>query len=98
MGELCVLHQTQLWEDAQQRSVSEGELAQALEKYAKPFAVNLKVHWGLPMALREIIGAVYVLPKLQVSREQLLMRLAAAHEQNEPVAAIDKLKRLAGIS
>lgn len=50
------------------------------------------------MMLRKLIGAIFVLPSMQVCREQVLMRLAAAMNNGEPEAAIERLRRLAGIA
>ncbi|SIR97319.1 HD-like signal output (HDOD) domain, no enzymatic activity [Aquipseudomonas alcaligenes] len=97
IGELCVLLQAQQWV-ARAQDVDDNQLLSALSEHARSFAIALKTHWGLPMALRELIGAVYALPQVQVHREQVLMRLAAAICQDEPDATVDRLKHLAGIS
>jgi HD-like signal output (HDOD) protein/ActR/RegA family two-component response regulator len=100
MGELCVLYQAQEWVQSAGKSadgIDEGCLRQAIDDFAKPFAIELKARWGLPMALRELIGAVYLLPQAQVRREQVLMRLASALCNNEPAADIERLRRLAGL-
>jgi len=97
MGELCVLYHTQAWEN-QGNSLTEEALDDAFRIFAEPFAVRLKASWGLPMMLRELIGAIFVLPSMQVSREQVLMRLAAAMNNGEPEAAIERLRRLAGLA
>lgn len=95
MGELSVLFQAQLWV-AQDRTVDDNLLNKAMHDYARPFAIALKAHWGLPMQLRELIGAIYSLPRTQVRKEQVLMRLAAALCNNEPAQTIERLKHLAG--
>ena len=95
MGELCVLLQSQKWA-SQGNSLDDRLLGQAIGDFAQPFALNLKSHWGLPMALRELIGAVYALPQVQVRREQVLMRLAAALCNGESAATVERLRRLAG--
>ncbi|HIQ41857.1 MAG TPA: response regulator [Pseudomonas oleovorans] len=97
LGELCVLQQVQIW-SKQGNSIDDGAVIQACDDYAKPFAIALKAHWGVPITLRELIGAVYALPQFQVRREQVLMRLAAAMGNNEPAHVIESLKRLAGIN
>jgi HD-like signal output (HDOD) protein/ActR/RegA family two-component response regulator len=97
MGELCVLYQTQKWEN-QGNSVSEETLSHAVRDFSAPFAVRLKASWGLPMVLRELIGAIYVMPSLQVRREQVLMRLAAAMCNGEPETDVERLQRLAGLT
>jgi HD-like signal output (HDOD) protein/ActR/RegA family two-component response regulator len=97
MGELCVLYQTQKWEN-QGNSVTEETLTHAVRDFSAPFAIRLKARWGLPMVLRELIGAIYALPNRQVRREQVVMRLAAAMNNCEPEADIDRLQRLAGLT
>lgn len=97
MGELCVLYQTQKWEN-QGNTVNEEVLLHAVRDFAAPFAVRLKARWGLPMALRELIGAIYSLPPMQVRREQVVMRLAAAMNNGEPEADLERLQRLAGLA
>ncbi|MEO4048285.1 HDOD domain-containing protein [Pseudomonas sp. CAU 1711] len=96
MGELCVLLQAQVWVE-RGNPLDDNAVVQAVDRYARTFAIALKAHWGLPMALRELIGAAYALPQVQVHREQALMRLAAALCGNEPAATIERLKRLAGV-
>jgi HD-like signal output (HDOD) protein/ActR/RegA family two-component response regulator len=97
MGELCVLYQTQKWEK-QGNTVNEEVLLHAVRDFAASFAVRLKARWGLPMALRELIGAIYSLPPMQVRREQVVMRLAAAMNNGEPEADLERLQRLAGLA
>ena len=96
MGELSVLFQAQFW-TTQGRRVDDSVLNRAMRDYARSFAIALKAHWGLPMPLRELIGAIYSLPKTQVRKEQVLMRLAAAQSNGEPADTITRLKSLAGI-
>ncbi|WP_439878708.1 response regulator [Pseudomonas prosekii] len=96
IGELCVLYQTQKWEN-QGNCVTEETLTHAARDFSAPFAIRLKAQWGLPMVLRELIGAIYALPRMQVRREQVVMRLAAAINNGEPQADIDRLQRLAGL-
>lgn len=97
MGELCVLYQTRKWEN-QGNSVDEETLSYAVRDFAAPFAVRLKARWGLPMVLRELIGAIYALPPMQVRREQVVMRLAAAMNNGESEADVERLQRLAGLA
>lgn len=95
MGELSVLLQAQYW-TAQGKPIDDQLLNRALQDYARSFAIALKAQWGLPMFLRELIGAIYSLPKTQVRREQVLMRLAAALCNDEPAETTERLKHLAG--
>ncbi len=97
LGELCVLQQTHIWME-RGNPMDDGAVIQACDDYAKSFAIALKAHWGMPITLRELIGAAYTLPQFQVRRDQVLMRLAAAMNNNEPEHAMESLKRLAGIT
>lgn len=97
MGELCVLLQAQRWV-AQGNVLDDRQLEQAISDFARSFSFTLKSHWGLPMALRELIGAIYALPQIKVHREQMVMRLAAALCNGEPEATLERLKRMAGLS
>lgn len=96
MGELSVLLQAQYW-TAQGKQIDEQLLNKAMDGYARSFAIALKAQWGLPMPMRELIGAIYSLPKTQVRKEQVLMRLAAALCNEEAVETTNRLKNLAGI-
>jgi HD-like signal output (HDOD) protein/ActR/RegA family two-component response regulator len=97
MGELCVLHLAQIWENSG-HILDDDQVMQAIARFSRPFAISLKAHWGLPMPLRELIGAVYALPPVQVRREQVVMRLAAAELQGEDLSSIERLQRLAGLA
>ncbi|WHS63115.1 HDOD domain-containing protein [Pseudomonas sp. G2-4] len=97
MGELCVLYQTQKGEN-QGNSVTEETLTHAVRDVSAPFVIRLKACWGLPMLLRELIGAINALPHMHVRREQVVMRLAGAMDNGEPEAVIDRLQRLAGLT
>ncbi|MGV8917947.1 MAG: response regulator [Pseudomonas sp.] len=96
MGELCVLYQTQIWEN-QGNNVTEEEIQHAIRDFAAPFAVRLKASWGLPMVLRELIGAIYTLPPINVRRDQVVMRLSEAMDKGEPEVDVERLRRLAGL-
>ncbi|MES2817536.1 MAG: HDOD domain-containing protein [Pseudomonadota bacterium] len=97
MGELCVLYLAQAWED-NGHALEEFQVTQALDQFSQPFAVALKANWQLPMALRDLIGAVYALPQAQVRREQVLMRLACAELEGEELSSLERLRRLLGLS
>ena len=96
MGELSVLLQAQYW-SGKGRQIDEHLLNRALGDYSRSFAIALKAQWGLPMSMRELIGAIYSLPKTQVRKEQVLMRLAAALCNKEPAGTTTRLKSLAGM-
>lgn len=95
IGELCVLQQAQSWED-QGGSLSDNQLMVAMDKFSRDFAYALKVNWHLPMALREMIGAIYALPPANLKRDLILMRLAAVELSAEP-EGINRLRHLLGL-
>lgn len=97
IGELCVIYQAYKWE-SQGNRLDESLLMQAVNDFSAPLAIKLKAQWSVPMVLREMIGAVYALPQAQIRREQVLMRLAAAINNSEPPATVDRLMRLAGLA
>jgi HD-like signal output (HDOD) protein len=41
---------------------------------------QIKVHWRLPLPLRELIGAVHFLPRETVSQSKVIMRAAGLDE------------------
>lgn len=96
MGELCVIYQIQKWE-SMGNATSEETLSHAIRDFSAPFANYLKARLGIPKSLRELIGATYALPAMQVRREQVVMRLADAIGNGESEASIQRLKRLAGL-
>lgn len=96
MGELCVLAAARRWSD-QGANVDAEQLNKALAEFSQPFAITLKAHLGLPMTLRDLIGAVYSLPQRQVSRAQALMRLASAELGQEPAAVCERLRHMVGM-
>ncbi|BCG24257.1 response regulator [Pseudomonas tohonis] len=97
LGEMCVIFQAQQWMRQSRQSLDDNTLTKAIADFAEPLAIRLKAHWGLPMALRDLIGACYALPQFQVRQEQVVMRLAAAQCVGESAAEIERLKRLAGV-
>ncbi|KFX70736.1 chemotaxis protein CheY [Pseudomonas taeanensis MS-3] len=98
IGELCVLHHAQLWQNAG-NTLDAEQLSQALDEVSNELANRLKAHWRLPVPLRELIGACYVLPGNNVKRETLLMRLAASELDATPNSNDQaRLRRLAGLS
>ena len=83
MGELCVLHQAQNWEDLG-HSLEDHQLLAALQRYSRDFADALKDNWRLPVPLLELINATHELPSSNLKRELILMRLAAVQKQRIP--------------
>jgi len=98
MGELCLLQQAQLWKSAG-HSLSLEQLSMAMAKTSGELAIRLKLHWRLPTPLRELIGACYVLPTLNLRREVIVMHLAASELHAVADAAkLARLRRLAGLT
>ncbi|MBS7662833.1 HDOD domain-containing protein [Pseudomonas lalucatii] len=98
IGELCVLHQAQLWKTAGQPLEPE-QLQQALAQWSNELAFRLKAHWRLPTPLRELIGACYGLASNNVKRETIVMRLAVCEQHPEPDSDdLARLRRLAGLN
>lgn len=97
MGELCVLYSALVWESAG-NVLDNKQITQAVEKFSGTFAISLKASWRLPIALRELIGAAYVLPSTQFRQEQVVMRLAAAILHGEEASLIVRLKRMSGLA
>ncbi|MET1079831.1 MAG: response regulator [Pseudomonas sp.] len=97
MGELCLLHQAQAWQDSGQ-PLSAEQLDHALQSASHTLANRLKVQWRLPLPLRDLIGACYGLPSNNVKRETILMRMAACELDATPDAQDQaRLRRLAGL-
>lgn len=75
LGDLAVLRCLQEWQLAG-GELDEGQVLTALEDFAAPFGSALRTRWRLPLALRELIAAVYQLGGGVYSREILAMSLA----------------------
>jgi HD-like signal output (HDOD) protein/CheY-like chemotaxis protein len=97
MGELCVLHAAQVWENSG-HALDDAQINQAMSEFSGPFAISLKANWGIPIAIRELIGAAHVLPTTFFRRDQVVMRLAAAKVYGEEASTIERLKRLSGFT
>lgn len=76
IGELAVLKVMQQAIE-QNCSISDDQIESGLRAWAPIFGNRLKVQWHLPIQLRELIGAVHVLPKATTSKSLLVMRTAA---------------------
>ncbi|HEX5843397.1 MAG TPA: HDOD domain-containing protein [Pseudomonas sp.] len=98
MGELCVLQQAQVWRDSGHELALE-QLSQAMDKASSVLANRLKAHWRLPNPLRELIGACYALPTLNLRREAIIMHLAACElAATADADKLARLRRLAGLA
>lgn len=98
-GELAVLHATNRW-CGQGGKLDQVLLDEALRAFGPRFGNAVKVRWRIPFGLRALIGAVYVLPQGVVTREMLLMRIAALQmeEGGGNPQELARLKSRAGLS
>ncbi len=83
LGELAVIKVLDVFH-ASGGQVEEDQLEKLVEDWSKPFGNRLKVQWHLPLGLRELIGAVHVLPGDSTQDRQLIMRAAALAARDEP--------------
>lgn len=74
IGELALLRSLQDWLDAG-GTLREGEVEQQLQRRAAGFGSALRIHWRLPIGLRELIAAFYHLGSGVFSREALVLNL-----------------------
>ncbi|MCL1481994.1 response regulator [Marinobacter sp. M3C] len=79
-GDLAALKLMQQYCDSGDKTLSAEEIDQALADWAQPLGNQIKVHWRLPLPLRELIGAVHFLPRETVSQSKVIMRAAGLYE------------------
>jgi hypothetical protein len=81
-GDLAALKLMQQYCDSGDKTLSAEEIDQALADWAQPLGNQIKVHWHwrLPMPLRELISAVYFLPRETVSQSKVIMRAVGLYE------------------
>lgn len=95
LGELSVLMQVARWQERYQQQADDDALSAVLERFARPFAHRLKLHWSYPVRLREMIGALYALSPGTSRPELMLLRLAGdAEYQGLSADEVAKLNRL----
>ena len=82
IGELAVLKVMQEAID-QNCSISEEHIEGGLGTWAPTFGNRLKVQWHLPIPLRELIGAVHILPRAATRESLIVMRTAALKAAGE---------------
>jgi HD-like signal output (HDOD) protein/DNA-binding NarL/FixJ family response regulator len=85
IGELALLRSMQAWLDAG-GGLSDEQLQQHFSQSAASFGSALRIHWRLPLGLREPIAGFYQLGSGVFSREALLLNLTGCvlrlpHEQ-----------------
>ncbi|MCL5041788.1 MAG: hypothetical protein M1440_04845 [Gammaproteobacteria bacterium] len=76
IGELSVLCAMQNFINYGQHPDA-AELPTLLGKHAPDYGNQLKIRLKLPFPLRQLIGALFVLPKTQVHKDQIIMHIAA---------------------
>ncbi|MBV4493606.1 response regulator [Pseudomonas oryzicola] len=75
LGDLAVLRCLQEWRLAG-GELDEGQVQRSLDEFGAAFGSALRTRWRLPLALRELIAAIYQLGGGVYSREILAMNLA----------------------
>ena len=96
-GELAVVRTLQDFIN-QGGKLKDEELSLALAKWGPKYGNRLKVQWGLPLSIRELIGAIHQAPTHATQRPLLIMHLAAlrvASRLNSPEAL--RMLRQAGL-
>jgi HD-like signal output (HDOD) protein/ActR/RegA family two-component response regulator len=79
-GDLAALKLMQQYCDSGDKTLGAVEIDQVLAEWAPSLGNQIKVQWRLPMPLRELIGAVYFLPRETVSQSKVIMRAAGLYE------------------
>lgn len=75
MGELAVLRVMEEF-IYQGGDLSDSEIESGLRDWAHRYGNKLKVRWRLPLAIRQMIGAVHYLAREDVRQDLLVMRAA----------------------
>ncbi|MBO6809697.1 MULTISPECIES: response regulator [Marinobacter] len=75
MGELAVLNVMDQFVQ-QGGELTEGDIENGLREWAKQYGNTLKVQWRLPLAIRQMSGAVHYLAREDVRQNLLIMRVA----------------------
>jgi HD-like signal output (HDOD) protein/ActR/RegA family two-component response regulator len=77
LGDLALLRCLQEWKQAGGELDEWEEVGDALARFGAAYGSALRTRWRLPLALRELIAAVYQLGGGVYSREALVMNMAA---------------------
>lgn len=75
IGELAVISTAQQY-IAADGALDDDEVERALHQWSGPLGNVLKVAWRLPLPLRNLIGAAYMLPRGSGERDKAIMRAA----------------------
>lgn len=90
LGDLAVLRCLQEWRLAG-GELDERDIAKSLEDFGAAFGSALRTRWRLPLALRELIAAIYKLGGGVYSREILAMNLAGQLARLPQGAGVERL-------
>ena len=77
LGDLALLRCLEEWTQAGGELDELEEVGNSLDKYGAGFGSALRTRWRLPLELRELIAAAYILGGGVYSREALVMNMAA---------------------
>jgi HD-like signal output (HDOD) protein len=77
----------------------ENDISQSIADWAQPYGNQLKVQWLLPLELRQLTGAVHVLPRETVTQNLFIMRAGAllADDAGKGSAECGRLLRQLGL-
>ncbi|WP_449285963.1 response regulator [Marinobacter sp. PE14] len=75
MGELAVLHVMDQFVQ-QGGELTDADIESGLRNWAQQYGNTLKVQWRLPLAIRQMTGAVHYLAREDVRQNLLVMRVA----------------------
>ncbi|MGY4524696.1 response regulator [Pseudomonas sp. UBA4617] len=90
LGDLAVLRCLQEWRLAG-GELDEGQVQRSLDEFGAAFGSALRTRWRLPLALRELIAAIYQLGGGVYSREILAMNLAGQLARLPAGLGLDKV-------
>ena len=90
LGDLAVLRCLQEWRLAG-GELDERDITKSLEDFGAAFGSALRTRWRLPLALRELIAAIYRLGGGVYSREILAMNLAGQLARLPQGAGVERL-------
>lgn len=80
------------------KALADEDILPTLRHHAPRFGNRLKIKWQLPLELRTLMGAAYVLPRDHVTRQQLVLRLARSLQDGDvPVNQMQRWARQAGV-
>ncbi|KIY39648.1 histidine kinase [Pseudomonas sp. 10-1B] len=90
LGDLAVLRCLQEWRQAG-GELDEDKVQLSLNEFGAAFGSALRTRWRLPLALRELVAAIYQLGGGVYSREILAMNLAGQLSRLPPEQGLERL-------